>query len=322
MPVPTLYDIHVDKPLSRISVSHLLSDDMYVASTIFPIVPVMHKSDSYYVKNRGDELRDTVRTRAPGAQSHITGVRVSTQTYNCEVYSEADFIADQIRDNTDPALAVNLDFTTTRQLTQKMMTKVERDWASQFFATSIWTDKILTTKWDAGTATTPSTPIEDIEDGVGAVLNATGMIPNMMVMGWNAWRTLKHHPDIVDRYKHTTAESITTDMVARLFTPALTKGIRVGTAVYNTAAEGATESLSPCIGDGVLIAYVADAPGLMTQSAGYTFAWTNYLASGTVSTVSTWRDPSRRSDMIEVEAAWDHGVIDSKLGYWIADVAD
>ncbi len=46
---PTQTDVHVNQPLTNISVAFMQSDAGFVARKVFPVVPVAKQSDRYYV---------------------------------------------------------------------------------------------------------------------------------------------------------------------------------------------------------------------------------------------------------------------------------
>lgn len=66
MSTPTRSQVHVNRPLTNISVSYQQSADAFVASRVFPVIPVDKQSDQYFVFNRSDQMRDEMRKRAPG----------------------------------------------------------------------------------------------------------------------------------------------------------------------------------------------------------------------------------------------------------------
>lgn len=62
-----------------------------------------------------------------------------------------------------------------------------------------------------------SDPIGDIEAAKDAVRTSCGVEPNRMVVQNAGFKALKNHRKIVDRFKYTSAESITAKMLAGLF---------------------------------------------------------------------------------------------------------
>ena len=313
MPLPTLSDVHVDSALSHVSVAYIQSQTQFVATQAFPIISVQHRSDQYPLWDRGDTLRDELTYRAPATENQTIGNRISWHDYACKVRGGKMAIPDQTRNNQDSS--VTLEMAVTRIATQKALISTERVWADKFFKASAgWSEpSSAVTKWD----TSGGDPIGDIETGINAIAQY-GFMPNTLVLGYRAYKTLKHHADIVDRYKHTTSQSITPNMIARIFD---LNRIIVASAAYNSADELQTESTNFILSDGALLLHTPSSPGLLTPAAGYTWAWTSYLNSGMEATVSRYREPKLRADFIEVETAFDMTAVDWKLGYYINDVA-
>ena len=69
MPQPTLSDVHVNAALTDISVAYIQNNENFIADKVFPMVPVVHKSDVYYVFSKDDFLRDDVQPRADASES-------------------------------------------------------------------------------------------------------------------------------------------------------------------------------------------------------------------------------------------------------------
>ena len=99
--------------------------------------------------------------------------------------------------------------------------------------------------------------------------------------------------------------------------------VMVAKAVKATNNEGAAGAYGFAFGKSALLTHVAPTPGLLTPSAGYTFAWTG-VSGGLGQTIGTsqFRMESIKSDRIEAEMAFDNKVIGSDLGYfWSTIVA-
>lgn len=314
MPLPTHGQVHIDAALTNISTAYLQDATNFVAGRVFPTVPVDHKSDKYFTYTKGDFRRNNAKPRAAGTESAGGGFRMSTDNYSCETYALHKDVPDDIRNNADPA--VNVDADATRFVTEQLLIQKEVQWASDYFTTGVWaTDVVGTTnftKWDDAS----SDPETDIDTGKAALLKL-GKIPNTLVVGYSVHQALKKHPLIVERYKHTTAESITADMIAAFLE--IDRYI-VAMASYNTAAEGATDVDAMILGDHALLCYVAPSPGLLQVSSGYTFVWRN--ANGGLNSsgmaVSSFRMQHLKSDRVEGEFTYDHKVVASDLGYFFS----
>ena len=313
MPNPTSFDVHVDAILTNMSVAYMQEAYAFVASRAFPQVQVQKQSDRYFVYDQADFFRDQVQRRADGTQSAGTGYSLSTASYSAEVYALHKDIGDQTRANADDPLDMDMD--ATRFLTQQMLIRQEVEWASAAFNTGIWgTDSTPGVLWDAAN----STPIANIETGKNAVLTATGYVPNTVIMSYKVFSALMDNADIVDRIKYTSVESVSEDLLARLFN---VDRVLIMAGTYNTAANGATASYSQIGDKDVLLCYTPDNPGLMQPSAGYTMVWNGVSSGmGTSSAISRFRLEAEKADRIEIEAAWDTKIVSSALGYFLSNV--
>jgi len=312
MAQPTSADVHVDAILTNISVAYIQEQNAYVASKIFPTIPVEKQSDKYFVYTKGDWFRDEAQLRAPSTESAGSGYSLSTATYSAAVYAFHKDVDDQVRANADAPLNPDRDATTF--VTQRMLLRQEIQWASDFFTTGIWANDVTPSNlWSDYTA---SDPIGDVETGKATMLNATGYLPNTLVMGYDVFRQLRHHPDIVDRVKYTSSENVTEDILARFFG---VDKILVARAIKNIGAEGAANSFASVYGKNAALYYVAPTPGLLTPSAGYTFAWRGVSdGMGANIGITRFRMPELRADRIEAQMAWDNKVIASDLGYFFS----
>jgi hypothetical protein len=207
------------------------------------------------------------------------------------------------------------------------MLRRELQWVSDFFGTGVWADDVTgvsgapssgqTKQWNDYTS---SDPISDLEAAKAEILGNTGMEANTLVLGYDVFKSLKNHPDLVDRIKYTSSQTITTDMLAAMFD---IPRVMVAKAVKATNKEGAAEGYGFAHGKKALLCHVAPQPGLLTPSAGYTFAWTG-VSGGLGATIGTsqFRMESIKSDRVEAEMAFDNKVISADLGYfWDSIVA-
>lgn len=312
MAQPTSNDVHVDAILTNISVAYIQDQKAYIANQVFPTIPVEKQSDKYFLYSKGDWFRDEAQKRAPATESVGSGYTLSTSTYSADVYAFHKDIDDQVRANADSPL--NVDRDATEFVTQRMLMRQEIQWTADFFAASIWaTDSTPTNLWSDYTA---SDPIGDVETGKSTILNSTGYLPNTLVLGYDVFRQLRHHPDIVDRVKYTSAENVTEDILARFFG---VDRILIARAIRNTGKEGAANSFSSIAGKNAALYYVAPTPGLLTPSAGYSFAWRGVSdGMGANVGITRFRMPELRADRIEAQMAWDNKVIATDLGYFFA----
>jgi hypothetical protein len=319
MPQPTSSQVHVDAILTNISVAYLQRAENFIADKVFPVVPVDKQSDKYFVYSKNDWLRDEARVRTDGTESVGSGYNITTDTYYADVYAIHKDIGDQTRANADAP--INVDREAAEFVTHRLLTRREIQFVNDFMTTNKWGNDVTgvssspttgqTIQWSDYTN---SDPIEDIEEGKASILSTTGFEANTLVLGYDVFRQLKNHPDLVDRIKYTSSQTITEDMLARMFD---IERVLVSKSVKATNAEGATAAYSFTTGKTALLAHVAPNPGILTPSAGYTFSWTG-VSQGMGLTIGTssFRLESLRATRVEAELAFDNKVVASDLGYF------
>lgn len=315
MPQPSAAQVHaVDVPLTNISTAYIQSQDNFIATKVFPVVPVEKKTDKYYTYTKADWFRDEAKPRADATESAGSGYGLSTAGYSCDVFALHKDIGEQTRANADPQL--DLDADATRFLTGRMLLRQEIQFVTDAFASSIWaTDLTPSNLWSDYTA---SDPIEDIETGKETILSNTGMEANTLVLGYSVFRKLKNHPDIIDRIKYTSqvdGRKVTPELLAAMFD---VKRVLVAKAIKNTGIEGETAAYSFTHGKHALLCHVADSPGLLTPSAGYTFSWRYANALGASVGIVKMPVPLAKADRVEAEVAFDNKIVGTDLGYFFA----
>lgn len=315
MAQPTTSTVHVDVALSNVSLAYIQSADSFIANRVFPTVPSATQTNKYFKYTKNDWFRDEAQLRAPGTESAGSGYNVTTDSFSCDVYALHKDIDDQTMANADAA--INLEREAAMFVAQRMLTKREIEWATTYFATSVWaTDKTGSTdfvQWDNyGT----SKPLVDVQAGKTYILSQTGFEPNTIVLGYNVYAALLNHPEIVDRIKYTTSDTITQQIMARYFG---VDNLYVARAVKATNVEGETAAYSFTHGKHALLCYVAPTPGLLTPSAGYTFSW-NGVSDGAGLEIGTTRFyiPETRVWRVESQMAWDSKVVATDLGYFLS----
>lgn len=314
MPQPTQRDVHVDAPLTNISIAYVQKAEHFIAGRVFPSVPVAKQSDKYWTYTKGDWFRDEARKRADVTESAGSGYTISsTNTYFCDVYGLHKDVGRQAVNNQDPA--INLERDATQFVTQRLLLRREKDWVSTYLSTGVWDGEVTPSNlWDSYTT---SDPISDIELGKETILSQTGFLPNTLTLSYQVYRQLKHHPDIVDRIKHTGGIPAQVGSAGRRALADLFEldNLYVAMAVENTAAEGVTTSMSFTHSRDALLCYVNAQPSLLAPSAGYNFTWNGFSGLGTDFAISRIPMPELKATRIEGETTFDLKVISADLGY-------
>jgi hypothetical protein len=314
MPQPTQNQVHVDAILTNISVAYMQKQENFIANKVFPIVPVDKQSDKYFSYTKNDWFRDEARLRADATESAGGGYNLSTSSYSADVWAFHKDVGDQTRANADAP--INVDREAVEFVTSRLLLKMETEFVSNFFTTGVWaTDNTPSNLWSDYTN---SDPLNDVEDAKRAILATTGFEPNTLVLGYDVFKELKNHPDLVDRIKYTSSNVITTEMIARMFD---VERVLVSKSVKATNNEGGTAAYDFTAGKNALLCYSAPSPGLLQPSAGYVMSWTG-VSGGLGQTIgaSRFRMESVKADRIEGEMAFDMKVVASDLGYFFSAV--
>jgi len=322
---PTAGDVHVNAPLTNISIAYMQSADAFIASRVFPNVPVMKQSDRYYTYDRGAFNRDEMKPRAPGTESNGGGYTLdNTPTYFCNTYGFHKDIPDAVRANADSMLNIERD--ASEYVALKALLLKEKAFVSNFFTTGKWTTDVTGVssgptgaqflQWNDANAD----PIIDVRKGKRTVRQLTGFEPNKLTLGRATYDALLDHPDIIDRIKYGQTQGgpakASSQLLAQLFE---VDEVLVMNAIENTAAEGATASHSFIGGKAALLTFTPPTPGLMTPAAGYTFSWTGLMGAGALGgRIRMFRIETLQSDRVEIDLSFDMKLVGPDLGYFFA----
>lgn len=330
MPLPDGADLHVNTPLTNVSVAYFQNSDAYIADKIFPRVPVSKRSDLYWKYSKSDWRRTDAKKRAPGTESAGVGWNMDTDVYYCDVYAVHKDIDDQTRANADSNFKLDAD--ATKFITGQLLLKRDLDWADTYFTTGVWDTEYT------GVASTPtsgqflqwdlssSDPLSDETDFAIDFRQLVGFDMNFMVLGADVWKALKNHPAILDRVKYTQRGVVTKDLVASFFDlpqlrvcyATVAAGPQINDAVSQDAA-ATYDFIVPS--KGVLLGYAPDSPSLQTPSAGYTFAWSGYSAGNAEGLrIKQFRMEHLASDRIEGEMTYDMKVVSTDCAVFLNDV--
>jgi hypothetical protein len=320
-----LGNVHINRPLTNISLAYMQQPGMFVANSVFPTVGVQHQSDLYWVYKREQWNRDDMKQRAPATESAGSDYDLEQRPYYTPVWAVHKDVPDQIRANTDDM--INPDRDATNWVTRKALIKREVAWADAYFKAGVWdtditgvasgtptADQIL--RWDDAA----SEPTKDIKHLRDRMLEETGYMPNVLVLGHKVFTELTENDSIIDRVKYGQTPGSPAD-VSRAVLAALfgVERVEVLSAIVNTSAQAEANDFiaSPY---GAALFYANPSPGLMAPSAGYTFAWTGYLgANAEGGVISRFRIEARKTDRVELEMAFAQHVVASDLGIFIAN---
>ena len=327
MPLLTPSQVHIDQPLSNLTLAYAQEQTNFIADKVFPTVGVQRQSDKYYLYDRANMNRTgDVQKLAPRTEVNRIGMTISNDSYFADVYGLGMDFDEQTLANEDAMLDIRSAGAQT--LAMRLMIHREEQFASTFFAADVWG-----IDYD-GVASGPtgaqviqwsdydnSTPILDVTNARRAMqLKSGGYKPNTMVVGKEVRDILINHPTILARLNGgatvTNTALITNAKLAEIFE---VENFYVMEAVKNTAVEGLAESNAFIGGKSALLVHTPRAAGLMTPAAGLTFAWNNIPGVNNLGiTVESFSDDALKrqqvAEHIQVKMSYDMKIVGADLG--------
>ena len=163
MPRPTPRDVHVDRPMTNISIAY--RNEMYIYPEVFPRITVDNQSDLYFIFDKDAWFRDHAEPRAPGNKAARIDYILTTSSYLCLPYALSKAVTEEERKNADAPLRP--DITATEFVTDSLERSQEIRVANKITASGNWTSVSNPgTKWTSDT----SDPFGDIDNLQNAVL--------------------------------------------------------------------------------------------------------------------------------------------------------
>lgn len=312
---PTRSDVHVNRPLTNISIAYIQNANDFIADKVFPIVPVQKQSDRYFTYTKDFWFRTGAERRAPASESAGGGFQVdSTPSYFANVDAFHMDVDDQTRTNTDDPLDMDRD--ATLFVTQNLILKREKDFMKQYMSAGIWTgaggDFTPGTKWDLS----GSNPMGDIDLLKSEIKATTGFLPNCLTVSNDVFFALRNNASVLDRIKYTQKGIVTEELLAALF--GVDKFL-VASAVLNSAQEGQAANMNYLSAKSFLLTYSNPTPSILQPSAGYIFSWQGLFGAGAQGNrISSFRMEHLKADRIEGEMAYDMKQVGLDLGVFSA----
>ena len=307
--MPSSQQIHRDRPLENISVAY--KSERLIADRLAPRVNVVHETDTFFVYAK-DSLTLPQTARGNGASANEASWNISTSSYVLTQHALKGLVTDRDRSNADEAIRLDID--TTEYLTEKILMRKEIDLANIVTTASNWanaTSLSSTLAWNQNT--TLSNPIAFVDSACSVVASQSGKIPNTVVLNDPTFRAAKEHISIVDRIKYTSPDSVTDQILAKLFN---VQQVLVAGGIQNVGQEGQADSMGWIWTDMAFVAYIEQNPGFRKPSALYQFTKAEF---GNPYKVKRWREEEREGDFIEVSSLFQNKVVASDCAYIIVN---
>lgn len=312
-------ELRVDQYLTNFSVSWRQEQSHFVAGQASTPVPVMNESDKYAIYPPGYFWRDEAEVRPLGGRPVQVGYKVENGQYLAEEWALEHTIDDRQRRNA--ATPYDLDEAAAMLLEGKQLIREDRIWSQSFFKAGVWGHEYSGYSDFTPFDDAASEPINLIDSKKTEFLQATGKMPNMIVLGANVPAALRSNPDIIDRVKYTQRGVASLDVLASLFE---VDRVLAARSIYNVAQEGAEDDFE-FIADpnAMLMLYIEPSASMNAPTAIARFGWTGLIpgATGQNGGVMTrGRDDRAYSDWIHSRNAFDYKLVSADLGIWFSDV--
>lgn len=259
----------VDPILSNVARGYTNSE--LIGNIVCPVVPVNQRGGRIIVFNK-EHFRIVTAGRAPGAQIPQKNFEYSDEKY---AISQDAVAAKVTREEMEEAAAVpglNLQVMAVNQTLEQIRLTREYKQASVVRDASRYSaeNKLTLTgssKWSDGS----SSPAQQIRTGREAVRTKIGRYPKLLTLSATAFAALQEHPAILERFKYTSKEVITEEMLAKLFQ---FEKVLVGAATYLDASG----NMQDVWGDDVIMSYssIGNLPTLGAPTAFCTYQLKGY----------------------------------------------
>jgi len=331
MPLLTPSAVHVDQPLTNLTLAYAQSQENFIADKVFPTVGVQKQSDKYYIYDRANMNRTgDVEKLAPRTEVNRIGMTISNSSYFADVYGLGMDFDEQTLANEDAALEIRSAGAET--LAMRLMIHREEQFATSFFSDNIWG-----TNYDGAGATAGTNflywddaaakPIQNVTDLRRVMqLKSGGFKPNTMVVGKEVRDALVNNADILARLNGgatvTNTALVTDAKLAEIFE---VENFYVMEAVKNSSVEGVAESNAFIGGKHAMLCYTPNNAGLMSPAAGLTFAWNNLEGVNNLGiTVESFSDDALKrqqiAEMIQVKMSYDMKIVGADLGAFVNNI--
>ncbi|MBW1778507.1 MAG: hypothetical protein JRJ54_13080 [Deltaproteobacteria bacterium] len=328
---PDIADVRKDQYLTQFSIGY--KNAMFIADRVFPNVPVVNKSDSFFKFKKGAWFRADAGYRAPGTPSRRSGYVLADDNYSCKERSLAHPVPIELLNNS--VNMFNPILTGTRYVTNQVLLAKELAVAGAAIAASVWTtEDDVAGAWVADTDGSSNTFISDVETNKETVRQLIGVYPNVLVMDAKTWKEVKNTYAVLERVKYTGGPNdpakVTPRSIAALFD---LEDVIIAPAIYSDAEEvadgtdfNAVDIWEVNAGKGsALLFYRPAAPAIEEPSAGYVFNWPGSEGVEGLEmvdayrTIRRWFDKDAKSWIIECSEYFDVQVTCADAGVLFKD---
>jgi hypothetical protein len=308
-------NVHTNAILSNFALGYS-QQGLWISDQASPVKMVKKESDTYYSYLLKDVITPRVNVlRANGAPANQSTWDFTTGTYQCHEYALKDVATDRDKRNAD--LPINVEFDTTKYVTdQLMLAREQRVAAALFNATTYtsYTDALSSTTYWSNHSASTSVPFTNVETARDSILKNSLTDMNTIIMGYEVFKSLRNHPDLIARIVSGGSRKdpalFDASDIAKAFD---VEKVLVGRAIYNSANEGQTATPAYVWGKNVLFCHTKSNPGQKDITSGMTFRTQAF-------NMKKWYDNDVDGTWIQGSMIDDEVVIAAGAGYYLTAV--
>jgi len=324
MALPSVLQVQVPIALQNLTIQY--KPHYLIGEQVFPIVPVPAPETKVlkYAKANMFRLETGELARAEGSLTKRGNYNISTQTITPKQISYEMPVTDELLDIS--SMPGQMPLQPLIDAVQHIVTKIDN------YKEKLIADTIFGATWADGAAggVAPSggtgfwaktdatnTMLLDIYNAKQTILNASGVLPNVLVIDHATYIATQNNSVIMDKIKYSQRGVTTAELLAELFQ---LDEVIVGRAIYTSQKE--TKAPAPAAfvgtpiwnsaGSGRAFLYHRAAPGLRTVSAGFQFRLP-YM--GSMRFIRGYRDEQVRSTVYQITENVEIAPVCLDVGY-------
>lgn len=256
----------IDKLLTNVSRGLFQADADFISESVLPSLSVAQDTGKIgsYGKSHLRVVNSLMGGRGMAPRIHTDAT--SSDSYVIEDHGLEDIITRSDYRNVEKPFDAESD--SVKFLQSMLWLGKEKALADALFSTTNMTKNTTLTGTDQLSDYVNSDPLEVFKDARASVYTYGGRVANSCIMSWKVAETLRYHPQILENlgFNRVRAGQMSVDELARALS---VDNLYIGKAVYNTTAQGQTDTLGAVWGNHILFYYAPKNPTLRDQSLGF-----------------------------------------------------
>lgn len=254
----------VDKLLTNVSQAYL-PEGFVCEKALTPLKVV--QSSGKIGKYGTQHLRlESTLMGGKGVAKRVEIRQYSSDSYFIKPNGLEDMITPEEYDNVEQPFDIEKDV--TAQLTSLLYIGKEKALADSLRSTAIMTQNTTLSGTSQFSDYTNSDPVAVINAAKAAIRNASGVVPDTMILDVNVMDVLRYHPKLLRSlgFADVRSGALGDEDVAKALR---LKRILVADVVYDSAKEGQAASLAPLWGKDIILAALPTSASKLQKSLGY-----------------------------------------------------